>query len=48
MVRLSTSKNQPYCCFFSLDLFFFCFIWVSGFFDSGQILDFSLKKTVVS
>jgi len=39
---------------FSLDLFF-CFIWGSGvfienlgFFAFGQILDFSLKSTVVS
>jgi len=35
-----------HCCFFSVDLFFFCFIWGSGvfienlgFFDFGQILE---------
>ena len=40
-------RNQCcHCCFFSLDLFFFCFIWGSavfienlGRFDSGQILE---------
>jgi len=38
-----------HCCFFSLDLGFFCFIWGSGvfienlgFFDSGQILEISV------
>jgi len=52
--ELCTTFSVATAVLFSLDLFF-CFIWGSGvfienlgFFAFGQILDFSLKSTVVS